>query len=249
MIEEHDMSEAQPTTSSATWRELASYLLGGFGLFLVLGVGVGSLFRQLSIWVTLTSFALNILCLAGAFYVLGVWQGPLSWEGLGLWPIRWRWSWLLIAGGVVVILLPVRSGLALLVQSLLGGIEGLQPRMDLLVPGNTFSWLNLLVMLIGGGILVPVSEELYFRGLLHSWFMRHGRLNLWWRAAASALIFGLAHFDSAGVIVASFILGWVNALLYEKTRSLWVPIAVHVLNNSLAFAFMYTALALESLLL
>ena len=34
------------------------------------------------------------------------------------------------------------------------------------------------------------------------------------------------------------ILGVVLALLFEKTKSLWPPIILHAMNNSLAFAYL-----------
>ncbi len=37
-------------------------------------------------------------------------------------------------------------------------------------------------------------------------------------------------------------LGFANALLYEKTRSIWVPIAVHALNNTIAVLLLYASM-------
>ena len=38
-------------------------------------------------------------------------------------------------------------------------------------------------------------------------------------------------------------LGLADAVLYEQSRSIWVPIAMHVFTNSVAVTLMYTALA------
>jgi membrane protease YdiL (CAAX protease family) len=40
----------------------------------------------------------------------------------------------------------------------------------------------------------------------------------------------------------------LNAWLFERTRSIWVPVTVHVVNNGLAFILLYLALAAQKLL-
>ena len=95
---------------------------------------------------------------------------------------------------------------------------------------------------LGVGLLAPVSEELYFRGLLHGWF-RSRRFAFWLRVLLSSTLFAVAHFDSVAVVASSFVLGVANALLYEWSRSIWVPIAMHVLTNSIAVELLYAALA------
>jgi membrane protease YdiL (CAAX protease family) len=64
----------------------------------------------------------------------------------------------------------------------------------------------------------------------------------------SALIFGLGHFDTLGVVAASFVMGVVNALVLEKTRSIWVPVVIHAANNSLAVILVYAAAWLAQLI-
>ncbi len=64
---------------------------------------------------------------------------------------------------------------------------------------------------------------------------------MWSAVLLSALLFGLAHFDSPGVAVSSVVLGAVAALMYERTRSIWACIALHALNNSVAISLVYLA--------
>jgi membrane protease YdiL (CAAX protease family) len=163
---------------------------------------------------------------------------------MGFLPPKVQWWWLLIAVAASAILIPVRMVLGLLVLRLLeGGLEGMQARADVISVGMSFSWVNFGLTFLGAGLLAPISEELYFRGLLHGWF-KSRRFALWLRVLLSSVLFGLAHFDSLAVVLSSFVLGVVNALFYECSKSLWIPIAMHILTNSLAVVVLYAALAL-----
>lgn len=92
--------------------------------------------------------------------------------------------------------------------------------------------------LIGAVVLVcavaPIAEEIFFRGFLFRALRRHGLIPA---AAISGVVFGLAHVASSpiGFIVPLALLGVLLCLLYERTRSLYPSIALHCLNNSIAF--------------
>ena len=87
------------------------------------------------------------------------------------------------------------------------------------------------VLLLVAGFLIPVAEEVAFRGLL----MRgveyaRGPLTA---ALLSSAFFGLAHGAPAQVI-AILPLAWLMARAVQHSNSLWTSITIHVLNNSLA---------------
>ena len=46
-------------------------------------------------------------------------------------------------------------------------------------------------------------------------------------------------------MASTFFLGVLCALAYERSRSLWLSIAIHAVNNSLAVLLLYAALALQ----
>lgn len=240
-------ADARPAPQS--WLDLALYLLIGFSSFILLSGLVGLLFPELSLGVSFLLFLANFVCLSGTTYLLGVRRGKISWAGLGLRPFRWRWQWLLIGAGAAILLLPGRAALGLLVQMLVeGNLDSLQARSDLIMGGALeFSWIGFLSTLVGAGLLVPVSEELYFRGLLHTWFW--GKTDrVWLRVLASGAIFALAHADSISVVAASFVIGLVNAYAYERTRSLFIPIIIHLTTNSAAVLLLYLSLAIMELI-
>lgn len=86
------------------------------------------------------------------------------------------------------------------------------------------------LMLVLAGVVVPCGEELLFRGVLFGALRRYGFVIA---AATSGLVFGLAHGLNA-VLPAAALLGVVNCLLYERTRSVVPGMLVHILFNLLS---------------
>jgi hypothetical protein len=89
-----------------------------------------------------------------------------------------------------------------------------------------------LILLLGVGILAPISEELFFRGLIYNWFRQ--RWGMWVSILLSSIWFSIGHIDSLGVVASSFLMGGVIAYVYERTRSLWFAIAIHLITNSIS---------------
>jgi uncharacterized protein len=99
---------------------------------------------------------------------------------------------------------------------------------------------------VAAGILIvavaPLSEEIFFRGFMFGGLRR--RFPVWLAAAVAGLIFGLLHYtgpDSIGVVPQLAVFGILLALLYERTGSLWPPIMLHVVNNSLALVYLLSS--------
>jgi membrane protease YdiL (CAAX protease family) len=232
---------------SSLW-DVLWYILCGFGLFTVAGLLLGFLMhcKTGSLLYSVLVYVSNVLFLGGTALVMGAGRGKFSLAEIGLVPPRWRWTWLAVAVGLVLLLLPVRGGLGLLVEYLLNGnMDSLMARSQLIQPEGT-TWFSFLVTLLFVGILVPLSEELFFRGAIFTTLRDH--LPAWAAVLISSTLFGLGHADSLGVVAASFVMGVVNAIVFEKTRSIWVPVAIHAANNSLAIILVYLAAYLVKLL-
>ena len=94
-------------------------------------------------------------------------------------------------------------------------------------------------------VAAPLAEEVLFRGFVFT--ALRGRLKLVGAALASGLIFGVIHLTSytdeplsltlASITTLSFF-GFALALLYARTGSLAPCIALHAVNNSIAFGVM-----------
>ena len=235
---------APPPEQDTRWRVLLLYLLGGFGGFVVGGLLLGPLAGSATtIFASLAAYLFNFICFAGAAYFLGVRRQNLTWPEFGLRPFPL--AWLGVALGAAVAVLPLRAAAALVAQVALGGgLDQLEARMALIAPDGHLG-LNLVITLLGAGLVAPLAEELYFRGLIHRWFWARFPDWVWLRVGASSAIFALGHFDSVGLVASNFILGLLCAWVYERTRSLWLSIAVHAFNNSLAVLLVYAARALQ----
>lgn len=228
-------------TQTPTWRDLILYLVVGVGGFVAVSLLVGMQIDKLDLTASLIAYALNILFFAGSALVLGAQRGKLDLKAMGLVPPRLSLNWLFIAIAVSLLLIPVRAVVGVLVQFLTGtGLQGLQGRMDVVAPSG-FTWLGFIVTLVGAGILVPISEELFFRGALFTWFRQ--RYNFTAALWASSILFALGHIDTLGVVASSFVLGVVNAWVYERSKTLWAPIVMHITTNSFAVLVIYAALA------
>ena len=78
-------------------------------------------------------------------------------------------------------------------------------------------------------LLVPVAEELLFRGALYSWL--RARLSPGWTIAITSIGFGLMHQFPAFIplaVIVGVAAGWIR----ETTGSTVVPMALHAVQNA-----------------
>ena len=102
--------------------------------------------------------------------------------------------------------------------------------------------------LIGAVLLVGITEEIVFRGLLLNALLK--KLRLWPAIALNEVLFVLIHFpiwiyqgrDLAAFLTGSaavFALGGLFSYSFVKTRNIFVPIALHMIWNLLSLT-LYT---------
>lgn len=84
--------------------------------------------------------------------------------------------------------------------------------------------------------LVPVAEEMLFRGILYPTIKQLGfpRLALW----GTSLLFAAIHLNAASFVPLT-LLAVALALLYEKTNNLLAPIVTHGCFNAMNFVMLY----------
>lgn len=91
---------------------------------------------------------------------------------------------------------------------------------------------DLIFFLIAGGLIAPVAEEIFFRGILYGYFRKNGAF---FAAIISTLIFVSLHSLSGNVPVVQIVGGLVFALSYEIEKSLFTPIIIHASGNIAIF--------------
>jgi len=86
-------------------------------------------------------------------------------------------------------------------------------------------------------ILAPLTEEVYFRGIVLGWMRRHWGMA--WAVGLSSLLFGMMHLKwatpggTSGMVATAELvaMGVLLALVAVRTGSLWTSIITHAVNN------------------
>lgn len=100
---------------------------------------------------------------------------------------------------------------------------------EVLIGGKSVMSMVLGVLIVG--VLAGLSEELFFRGGMQRLFMTrpmNPHVAIW----LTAILFSLFHFQFFG-FVPRMLLGALFGYMAWWTRCLWVPVTLHILNNSL----------------
>ena len=119
------------------------------------------------------------------------------------------------------------AALALLIIYLLG-IDVLK-LFQMQLPAEGYKLIGFFLV---GAFIAPVTEEIFFRGILYSFFRRWGMLTA---LILSTLFFVLSHSFRHTIPVTQMIGGIVFAVAYEMEKNLLVPIIIHVLGNLAIF--------------
>lgn len=162
--------------------------------------------------------------LIGSMLIIGtvvLWKGhhAIDFLGLRLPSFKRLLPWL----GIFVLL-------ALLIEL----ISSLSPtfRTDFMV-NVLASTSNITLLLIGVGIMAPMFEELLLRGLLFGSvrYMRDEHVTV----AITAGVFALMHLQYNWAIMLLIVpMGVVLGYARSRSGSIWVPVLLHVLNNSIS---------------
>lgn len=105
------------------------------------------------------------------------------------------------------------------------GIEAPSSKIEILV-GNRSISSNILLVVVA--VIAPFSEEVFFRGFLYSAFKKSWGVNV--ALLLSSFLFAIVHLELYSFIPL-IIIGWLLAYLFEKTKSLLMPIFLHGVYN------------------
>ena len=185
-----------------------------------------------------TAYMVAVLALQGVvmllcIYLFGMLRQRLGWQQIGFTPISWQWI-----GRALGLTILLRVGVTLLALAL-APLGIVSEQANSLAPEG-FSWLGAIGMLLFGGIVVPLAEEIFFRGMLYRWLRSRWSIRV--ATLVSSLIFALIHVELATIIPA-FLIGLVCAVSFERSRSLWTPFLIHCANNLIGIGLLYALLA------
>jgi len=100
--------------------------------------------------------------------------------------------------------------------------------------GRSFiAWMLLAVTAICGA---PVAEELLYRGVIFQGFASNWPN--WIAHSLSAALFSITHLD-IGVVIPIFGIGIIFSIIFAREKSLWAPIGIHALFNTVGFLAMF----------
>lgn len=153
--------------------------------------------------------------------------GRRGFGALGLRGVSGRW--VLFGVGVGLLGWLVNRGVVLLYFWVTG--DASNPQEGLAGTSNGTA-LQFALVVVLGGLFVPFAEELLFRGVLYGWLRRWGVVLA---TVVSALVFGLFHVAPL-IVIGAAVIGALNAVLYEKSGSIWPAVVAHAANNVLLFA-------------
>lgn len=212
----------RPERPAVGWTEigigLGSYLLltaVGVGAFLLAGRPPPVIVGVLASAVT----ALAAVAIAAAVRVRSL-------AALGLRTVPWRW--VALGAGAGVLGWAINRGVILGYVAITGDTGNPQQGLADAAAGSVIGLLGLLAV---GAVVIPVAEELLFRGVLYGGLRRYGVARA---TIVSAAVFGLAHGPTV-VALGAFVLGVIMALVYERTGSLWPAVVAHGVNNAILF--------------
>jgi len=92
---------------------------------------------------------------------------------------------------------------------------------------------TVIFFLITGGVISPVAEEIFFRGLLYSFLRRYGVTAA---VVISTALFALCHLKGDNIPIIQMTGGVIFAVAFEQSGSIITPLLIHMLGNLSIFA-------------
>lgn len=186
------------------------------------------------LYVYLVQFAATMLFV----YLFAVLFPRGNWRDLGLRKARLKdiW-WYGIVGGTLLIIMVLLMGLVIeyfqpdlapqQIEEMLRSVKGLS---------------EFTIIVIAAVVLAPLSEELFYRGMIYPLFRKH--LGPGGGALLAGLVFGMAHWDPWRAIPLA-IGGAALCWIYEKSGSILVPIVAHGVWNGFMCLIIYFSIFKE----
>lgn len=109
------------------------------------------------------------------------------------------------------------------------------------IKGSLDKPLALALLILFIVVIVPIIEEIIFRGFMQNWLKTYMRSR--WAILLTGFIFAAFHFSPAQgasnltIVSSLFLLGCLLGALLEMKESLWAPIGLHMTFNLMSVLF------------
>ena len=105
--------------------------------------------------------------------------------------------------------------------------------LQILGSGLSFNGKALILFFSIGGLIGPVAEEMFFRGIIYGFLRRWGILIA---MIGTTIIFSVAHLKGTPFPLTQIVGGILFSIAYEVEKNLFTPITIHVLGNLAIFS-------------
>jgi uncharacterized protein len=192
----------------------------------IAGMEIGNGFEGEPLVIAVGAFVQDLAFVAVAIGFAWIVTRPRPWH-FGLRPARF-WP----ALGWSTLGLVVSYGFSVFYTAGLG-VDQEQTTLEDLGADESYTMLVVTALLVI--VIAPVVEEFFFRGFLYRSFRTS--LGVWPAALLAGGIFGVIHaLTGIAAVPILIVLGVVLCLVYERSGTLYAPIAMHAFNNTLAFS-------------
>ncbi len=178
--------------------------------------------------------AASCLILLAAIYIIIIWRRGLRLADLGIVLISKSWALQAAAFGITIYFI---NGLLTQILHYMREEPFHNPQVDVFVSGG-LPLESLLPTLLVTGVLVPITEEIAFRGLFYGWLRT--RVSFAMALAISSAVFALFH-GILFLIPIFALIGLALALITEKSGSVLAAAITHGVFNSINIGALYIA--------
>jgi membrane protease YdiL (CAAX protease family) len=211
---------------------LAILLYGGFAALFSAVPGAGQIVEELPpVASFVIQYLIQFVILFFPLWIFVVSKYEADLKDFGFQAVPWK-SLLKTVSLCYVVYLICSTSISALLTALdlkLPGYDVQQSYLPLF--GNDI--IGLLVGFFFIAVAAPFLEELLFRGFVYRVFVK--TMAPWVGSLLTAILFALAHMQLA-TFFPLLILGLLLNYSYKKTGSVWTPVALHSLNNIIAFS-------------
>lgn len=217
---------------------LAVFLLGYVYAYFVQDLIYGFSYSMFGDWADEAQFAIaTIIEMSILIWFVGIAARRVGsrWRDTGVTkPATWVPLLIGLAAGFVVFYL---VGFCDYVISLFGGIRPNDHPVVAIV-NEARNWKEMIVPLMLAGVIVPIGEEVFFRGFAYPAI--RNRIGVWPAIIVTGIAFALLHFDLFGLLALTAA-GIALSFLYERTGSIWATIIAHGVWNILVAIGLFVA--------